>query len=130
MVWIRIFFVHNYFFFRRNIYSDDLLKTLYVDTDLNHIKETDTSASADPQNSSSNQASGQKEPTVYDQKNGVRCIRISPDGKHLASGDRYVLHTVSFDWFLSGLEWILYLEFCLLNKTFVILPEIVIEYQI
>ena len=22
------------------------------------------------------------------------------------------LHTVSFDWFLSGLEWIIYLEFC------------------
>jgi len=74
--------------YKRNIYSDDLLKTLYVDTDLNHIKETDTSASADPQNSSSNQAGGQKEPSVYDQKNGVRCIRISPDGKHLASGDR------------------------------------------
>ena len=26
-----------------------------------------------------------------------------------------VLHTVSFDWFLSGLEWILNLEFCLLK---------------
>ena len=25
----------------------------------------------------------------------------------------YRLHTVSFDWFLSGLEWILNLEFCL-----------------
>ena len=91
-----------------------------MDTDLNHIKETDTSASADPQNSSSNQAGGQKEPTVYDQKNGVRCIRISPDGKHLASGDRYVLHIVSFDWFLS----------VFFTKTFDILPEIVMEYQI
>ena len=26
-----------------------------------------------------------------------------------------VMHTVSFDWFLSGLEWILNLEFCLLS---------------
>ena len=79
-----------YFHSRRNIYSDDLLKTLYIDTDLNHIKETDTSTSADPQSSSGqNSGSGQtKETTVYDQKNGVRCIRISPDGKHLASGDR------------------------------------------
>ena len=25
---------------------------------------------------------------MYDQRNGVRCIRISPNGKHLASGDR------------------------------------------
>ena len=25
------------------------------------------------------------------------------------------VHTVSFDWFLSGLEWILNLEFCLLK---------------
>ena len=25
------------------------------------------------------------------------------------------LHTVSFDWFLSGLEWILKLEFCLIK---------------
>ena len=29
--------------YKRNIYSDDLLKTLYIDTDLNHIKESDTS---------------------------------------------------------------------------------------
>ena len=27
----------------------------------------------------------------------------------------HTLHTVSFDWFLSGLEWILNLEFCLLK---------------
>ena len=29
--------------YKRNIYSDDLLKTLYIDNDLNHIKENDTS---------------------------------------------------------------------------------------
>ena len=32
------------------------------------------------------------------------------------------MHTVSFDWFLSGLEWILNSEFYL--------PEIIMEYQI
>lgn len=29
-----------------------------------------------------------KTDTSYDGKNGVRSIRISPDGVHLASGDR------------------------------------------
>ena len=66
----RLFFTHLFFiFFRRNIYSDDLLKTLYIDPDLNHIKEND------PSNTDNNQQ--QKETnTVYDQKNGVRCIRF------------------------------------------------------
>ena len=36
--------------------------------------------------------------------------------------------SVSFDWFLSGLEWILNLE--LLIKTFDILLGIIMEYQI
>ena len=27
----------------------------------------------------------------------------------------YTVHTVSFDWFLFGLEWIIYLEFCYQN---------------
>ena len=64
-------FFHTFYFylFRRNIYSDDLLKTLYIDPDLNHIKEND------PSNTDNNQQ--QKETnTVYDQKNGVRCIRF------------------------------------------------------
>ena len=62
--------------YRRNIYSEELLKTLYIDQELGFIKEPDTSLQA-----------GEKD-TLYDQRNGVRCIRISPNGKHLASGDR------------------------------------------
>ena len=34
-----------------------------------------------------------------------------------------IQHNVSFDWFLSRLEW-------MLTKTFDILPEIIMEYQI
>ena len=37
-------------------------------------------------------------------------------------------HTVSFYWFLSGLEWIPNLE-VFFTKTFDILPEIIMEYQ-
>lgn len=40
------------------------------------MQEADTSLQA-----------GEKD-TLYDQRNGVRCIKISPNGKHLASGDR------------------------------------------
>jgi hypothetical protein len=29
--------------YKRNIYSDELLKTIYVDTELNYIKEADKS---------------------------------------------------------------------------------------
>ncbi|XP_059095788.1 mitogen-activated protein kinase-binding protein 1-like isoform X3 [Tigriopus californicus] len=73
----------NHTIYRRNIYSEDLLKTLYVDNDLNFIKEQlDNSA-----NTEGKETNGNKE-TLYDQRNGVRCVRISPDGKHLASGDR------------------------------------------
>ena len=40
-------------------------------------------------------------------------------------GQAYAVHTVSFDWFLSGLEFGV-----LFTKTFDILPEIIMEYQI
>ena len=33
-------------------------------------------------------SSAEKVDSSYDGKNGVRSVRISPDGKHLASGDR------------------------------------------
>lgn len=50
-----------------------------MDSDLTFLKDQDLAAggSADKGDSA-----------TYDGRNGVRCIRISPDGKHLASGDR------------------------------------------
>lgn len=55
----------------------ELLKVVYVDKELSYIKDLDISGTSEKQDN-----------TSYDGRNGVRCIRISPDGKHLASGDR------------------------------------------
>ncbi|KAK6634098.1 hypothetical protein RUM44_004706 [Polyplax serrata] len=63
--------------YRRNIYSNELLKVLYIDKNLTYLKDLDLTIS-----------SSEKTDTSYDGKNGVRSVRISPDGQHLASGDR------------------------------------------
>nr|CAD7263108.1 unnamed protein product [Timema shepardi] len=56
----------------------DLMKVLYVDSDLTYLKDLDTSVAG----------TADKNDSSYDSRNGVRSLRISPDGKHLASGDR------------------------------------------
>lgn len=63
--------------FRRNIYSKDLLKVAYIDDELNFIKDVDNPIWNNNEKGSS-----------YDSRNGVRCIKISPDRTHLATGDR------------------------------------------
>ena len=56
------------FIWRRNIYSEELLKIIHIDQDLEYIKDVDAMSKMDTdQKESSN--------TVYDQRNGVRCIR-------------------------------------------------------
>lgn len=60
------------------IILQELLKVVYVDKELAFIKDLDISRPTEQK----------QEITSYDGKNGVRCIRISSDGKHLASGDR------------------------------------------
>uniref|UniRef100_A0A182MBP5 MABP1/WDR62 second WD40 domain-containing protein n=1 Tax=Anopheles culicifacies TaxID=139723 RepID=A0A182MBP5_9DIPT len=62
--------------YRKNIYSKELLKVLYIDDELNFIKDTDNPIHSTEKNSS------------YDGRNGVRCIKISPDSRQLATGDR------------------------------------------
>ncbi|XP_015117371.1 mitogen-activated protein kinase-binding protein 1 isoform X2 [Diachasma alloeum] len=64
--------------YSRNIYSNELLKVLYVDPELTYLKDLDLAAAGTTDKSDSS----------YDSRNGVRSIRISPDGRHLASGDR------------------------------------------
>ncbi|KAF6208405.1 hypothetical protein GE061_016861 [Apolygus lucorum] len=63
--------------YQRNIYSNELIKVLYVDPELSCLKDVELIGGEKAEN-----------PAAYDGKNGVRALRISPDGKHLASGDR------------------------------------------
>lgn len=61
--------------YRRNVYSKDLLRIMYIDEDLNFIKDMDNPILSEKSSS-------------YDGRNGVRCIKINPDKTHLATGDR------------------------------------------
>lgn len=63
-------------FYRKNIYSKELLKCFYIDEELNFIKDTDNPLLSTEKSSS------------YDGRNGVRCIKINAVNGHLASGDR------------------------------------------
>lgn len=51
---------------------------LYIDPELTYLKDLELSGAG----------ATEKTDSSYDGRNGVRSIRISPDGKHLASGDR------------------------------------------
>ncbi|XP_037904437.1 mitogen-activated protein kinase-binding protein 1 isoform X7 [Hermetia illucens] len=62
--------------YRKNIYSKELLKVVYIDNELNFIKDTDNPILSTEKTSS------------YDGRNGVRCIKINSEKNHLATGDR------------------------------------------
>ncbi|XP_070509795.1 mitogen-activated protein kinase-binding protein 1 isoform X4 [Chironomus tepperi] len=62
--------------YRKNIYSKELLKVIYIDDDMNFIKDMDNPTQSNEKSSS------------YDGRNGVRCIKVSADYGQLATGDR------------------------------------------
>ncbi|XP_045388205.1 WD repeat-containing protein 62 [Lemur catta] len=62
---------------KKNIFSNTLLKVVYVENDIQHLQDT----SHFPDRGSENV-------TSMDVKAGVRVMQVSPDGQHLASGDR------------------------------------------
>ncbi|XP_027473428.2 WD repeat-containing protein 62 isoform X3 [Zalophus californianus] len=61
----------------KNIFSNTLLKVVYVENDIQHLQDM----SHFPDRGSENG-------TPMDVKAGVRVMQVSPDGQHLASGDR------------------------------------------
>ncbi|KAM9420392.1 mitogen-activated protein kinase-binding protein 1-like isoform 2-T2 [Salvelinus alpinus] len=63
----------------QNVLSKDLLKVIYMDENTTALVETEGSVSA-----STEKTDGQTAET----RTGIRTICVSPDGKHLASGDR------------------------------------------
>ncbi|XP_078675992.1 WD repeat-containing protein 62-like isoform X3 [Branchiostoma floridae x Branchiostoma belcheri] len=63
---------------KRNIYSNELLKVIYTDESYQYIRDVDYNPAG----------SNDKTDDSYGGKNGVRCVKVSPDGQHLASGDR------------------------------------------
>ncbi|XP_078097750.1 mitogen-activated protein kinase-binding protein 1-like isoform X2 [Mustelus asterias] len=62
--------------FHRNIYSTDLIKIVYVDDDIQYLQDMASNADRTENGGTS------------EIKSGIRVITISPDGQHLASGDR------------------------------------------
>lgn len=62
--------------YRKNIYSKELLKVVYIDDELNFIKDTDNPTQSNEKSSS------------YDGRNGVRCIKVSTEYGQVATGDR------------------------------------------
>ncbi|XP_061405980.1 LOW QUALITY PROTEIN: mitogen-activated protein kinase-binding protein 1-like [Lethenteron reissneri] len=63
----------------RNIYSSDLLKVLYVDGNLQSLQDSENNPAG---------SSDKADPASADAKTGIRTLCVSPDGQHLASGDR------------------------------------------
>uniref|UniRef100_A0A8C3VWC9 WD repeat-containing protein 62 n=1 Tax=Catagonus wagneri TaxID=51154 RepID=A0A8C3VWC9_9CETA len=62
---------------QKNIFSNTLLKVVYVENDIQHLQDM----SHFPDRGSENGM-------AVDMKAGVRVMQVSPDGQHLASGDR------------------------------------------
>ncbi|KAJ7357497.1 mitogen-activated protein kinase binding protein 1 [Desmophyllum pertusum] len=64
--------------FERNVYSKEMMKVLYMEDTVSNLKDTDISLAIKNMRDSSGDT----------RMPGVRCLRISPDGQTLATGDR------------------------------------------
>ncbi|KAL9954783.1 hypothetical protein ACROYT_G042360 [Oculina patagonica] len=64
--------------FERNVYSKEMMKVLYMEDALANLKDTDISPAI----------KNMRDSTGDTRNAGVRCLRISPDGQTLATGDR------------------------------------------
>ncbi|XP_020618463.1 WD repeat-containing protein 62-like isoform X1 [Orbicella faveolata] len=64
--------------FERNVYSKEMMRVLYMEDAVANLKDTDISPAI----------KNMRDSTGDTRNAGVRCLRISPDGQALATGDR------------------------------------------
>nr|XP_027202549.1 uncharacterized protein LOC113796468 isoform X2 [Dermatophagoides pteronyssinus] len=78
------------YIYKKNFFSPELMKILYMDPDLMYLCDQDLvpppSTTKSTTTTTTNSTNGNTD--QYDSKNGIRAIKFSNDGKHLASGDR------------------------------------------
>ncbi|KAF6724099.1 Mitogen-activated protein kinase-binding protein 1 [Oryzias melastigma] len=78
---IRLWNIDGYGTLHRNILSHDLKKVIYVDDNVSTL--------LDGENITNTEKAGPPEGQQAEQiRTGIRALRVSPDGQHLASGDR------------------------------------------
>ncbi|KAJ8353572.1 hypothetical protein SKAU_G00211390 [Synaphobranchus kaupii] len=63
----------------RNVISNDLLKIIYMDNNTSALLDTDCTATSNTEKA---------DPQTSENRSGIRTMCVSPDGQHLASGDR------------------------------------------
>ncbi|CAI5695014.1 unnamed protein product [Oreochromis niloticus] len=83
---VRLWSIDGHSALHRNILSNDLQKVVYVDDNITGLLDTESvSIAAGTEKAGSSGMEGQQ---VDQSRAGIRTLRVSPDGHHLASGDR------------------------------------------
>ncbi|KAJ8399503.1 hypothetical protein AAFF_G00412150 [Aldrovandia affinis] len=65
--------------FSRNVISNDLQKIIYMDNNTTALLDTDCTGTGNTEKA---------DPQTSENRSGIRTMCVSPDGQHLASGDR------------------------------------------
>uniref|UniRef100_A0A1A8KUB3 Mitogen-activated protein kinase binding protein 1 n=1 Tax=Nothobranchius kuhntae TaxID=321403 RepID=A0A1A8KUB3_NOTKU len=84
---IRLWSIDRNDVLHRNILSNDLQKVIYVDNNVASLLDAD-SITVTSSNTEKTGLSGSEGQQMEQNRVGIRTLRVSPDGKHLASGDR------------------------------------------
>uniref|UniRef100_A0A671TTU2 Mitogen-activated protein kinase binding protein 1 n=1 Tax=Sparus aurata TaxID=8175 RepID=A0A671TTU2_SPAAU len=74
---IRLWSIDGVNVINRNILSHDLQKVIYVDENITSLLDTESTGESGSEGQQTDQS-----------RVGIRTLRVSPDGQHLASGDR------------------------------------------
>ncbi|XP_028251894.1 mitogen-activated protein kinase-binding protein 1-like isoform X1 [Parambassis ranga] len=82
---IRLWNIEGHGALHRNILSHDLQKVIYVDDNITSLLDADSVAVGNTEKAGSSGSEGQQ---ADQSRAGIRTLRVSPNGQHLASGDR------------------------------------------